>query len=190
MHVSALEFPGNSLPHTMLCFGFSVHPFCTQVCWTNQQDGLAGTSLTETSGSLQIPQERWTWSQREMKTEGHTIGSPRSHLLAASLICHFLRLQRCRHQIHRHFIFEKEFYVHDNAQASYPPSAAKITHCCTEFSDSVGRNIIFCAISTLSRPFCSQSSPRFLLYCTSRLPFCHLSAFSSEPCGVNLSGNL
>lgn len=59
-----------------LTFCFSVWPSCTQVCWTNQQDGLAGTSLTETSGSLQIPQERWTWSQREMKTEGHTIDSP------------------------------------------------------------------------------------------------------------------
>lgn len=181
MHVSALEFPVNSLPHTEAAFLF----FCPSFLHSrllNKSAGWPGWDIThrdqwfiaDSTGEMNlIPERNEDWRTHNWLS--------RSHLLAASLICFFLRLSRCRHQIHRHFIFEKEFYVHDNAQASYPPSAAKITHCCTEFSDSVRRKTIFCAISTLSRPFCSQSSPRFLLCCTSSFPSAIFPPFPLNP---------
>lgn len=185
MHVNALQSTVNSRVRILtLTFCFAVHPFCTQVCWTNQRDGLTGTSFTETSGSLQIPQERWTWSQQEMKTEGHTIDSPALACSQPVSSAFFFNCSNADIKIQRHLHFpERSIYVDDNAQASNLLSAAK-SHIAVQNSERKKKSSIF----LLSLPFYSQSSSPSLLYVKhSLLPsFC----LSSESCGINLSGNL
>lgn len=196
MHVSALKSRVNSqFLIVTLTFCFSVHPFCTQVCRTNQQDGLAGKSLTETSGSLQILQERWTWSQREMKTEGHTIDSPPLVWLQPVSSAFFFDCSNADVKFPDISISKKGPFTW---MTTLKPHTC---HCCKNHTllyriqrkckkKNIYKNIyIFCGISTpLSLPFCSQSSPPSLLYVKPSLlaSFC----LSSEPCGINLPGNL